>query len=441
MSRPGHVFHRKPTGELPVAVKGEGVFIEDESGRRYLDASGGAVVVNVGHGRREIAEAVAGRLNRGAYFHPTMFTTPEVEELASRLAERAPAGVTRFYFMTSGSEAVETAIKLARQIHVNEGRRTRHRLISRRRSYHGLSLGALAASGRTALRAPFAPMILDAVHIEPPYCMRCPFGLKPEDCGLRCAAALEDAILHEGPETVSAFIAETVSGPSLAVHLPPPGYWPMIREICDRYGVLLIQDEVLTGMGRAGRWFASEYYDVVPDMVTLGKGLSGGTLPLSAVGVREDLYVSAFDRGGFAHGGTFSHHCVSAAAGVAAIDILEKEGLVERAESVGSALGEKLRDALADSPYVADIRGVGLLWGVEFVADTHTLKPFQRSEKVTERLWDHAFSEGTIFYKAIGMAGADGDGLVIAPPFVIREEEMDMAVSALEGAVIRVLGR
>jgi adenosylmethionine-8-amino-7-oxononanoate aminotransferase len=440
MTRPGNVFHRKMDGELPTAVSGKGVYIVDAAGRRYLDASGGALVVNLGHGRQEIANAVSEQLRKGYYFHPTMFTNAPVEELATKLAGIAPQGITRFYFMTSGSEAVETAIKLARQAHVNEGRTGRYKLISRWRSYHGLTLGALAATGRTSFRAPFSPMLNDAFHIPPPYCMRCSFGLSRPSCGLQCALALEEAILDEGPDTVSAFIAEAVSGPTLAVHPAPPGYWPLVREICDRYGVLLIHDEVLTGMGRTGKWFAGEHYGVSPDIVTLGKGLTGGALALSAVGVREELYAKVTDHGGFAHGGTFSHHPVNAAAGLAAIGILEREGLVERAATLGTVLGEKLSVAVSESPFVADVRGMGMMWGVEFTADKQTLKPFPRAQKVAERLWEHLFSDGVILYKCLAMAGADGDGLVVAPSFVIDEEEMDLVVSALKRAITEVLG-
>ena len=248
----GHVFHRVLSKNLPVAKEGQGAFIVDGEGRRYLDASGGAVVVNLGQGREEIARAVAEQLRRGYYFHPTMFTNEAVEELADKLAEHAPQGISRFYFMTSGSEAVETAIKLARQVHVAKGQESRHKLISRWRSYHGLTLGALAATGRTSFRTPFLPTFLDALHIPPPYCLRCCYGLEPSTCGLRCAVALEEVILDQGPKSISAFIGETVSGASLAVYPPPPGYWPLVREICDRHGILLIQDEVMSGMGRTG---------------------------------------------------------------------------------------------------------------------------------------------------------------------------------------------
>jgi len=441
MSRRGHVFHRKLSGDLPVAVTGRGAFIEDRSGRRYLDASGGAVVVNLGQGRAEIAEAVSEQLRRGFYFHPTMFTCDAVETLADRLARHAPEGISRFYFMTSGSEAVETAIKLARQVHVSSGRAGRHKLISRWHSYHGLSLGALGATGRTSLRVPFSPLINDALHIPAPYCLRCPFGLARGSCGLRCALALEEAIVAQGADTVSAFIAETVSGASLAVYPPPPGYWPLVRDICDRYGVLLIQDEVMCGMGRTGRWFASARYGISPDIVTMGKGLSGGALPLSAVGVREQLYDQLLTGGGFAHGGTFSHHPVCCAAGVAAIDILEKEHLVERADTLGQMLGKKLTEALGHSPFVADVRGLGMMWGIELVADRRTLTPFDRSRQVAERLWEHLFNHGVIVYKCLAMAGKDGDGLVVAPPFVISENEMDTVASALALAIDRVLGQ
>ncbi len=437
----GHVFHRVLSKDLPVAKEGQGAFIMDGEGRRYLDASGGAVVVNLGHGREEIARAVAEQLRRGYYFHPTMFSSDAVEALADKLAEHAPHGISRFYFMTSGSEAVETAIKLARQVHVARGQESRHKLISRWRSYHGLTLGALAATGRTSFRAPFLPTFLDAMHIPPPYCLRCSYGLEPSTCRLRCAVALDEVILDQGPKSVSAFIGETVSGASLAVYPPPPGYWPLVREICDRHGVLLIQDEVMSGMGRTGKWFASEHYAVVPDIVTMGKGLSGGALPLSAVGVKEELYRTVAEKGGFMHGGTFSHHPVCAAAGLAAIGILEREGLVERVAAMGPLLGGKLSEALGDSPFVGDIRGLGMMWGIELVADKKTLAPFPRAQRVAERMWDHLFGQGVILYKSLALAGADGDGLVVAPPFIITEQEMDTVAAALRQALEEELGR
>ena len=437
---PGNVFPRVLSHALPSARKAEGIWIEDSGGDRYLDASGGAIVVNVGHGREEIAKAVYDQMTAYHYIHPTMYSTPAVENLATALAAHAPPGIDRFYFLSSGSEAVEAAIKLARQIHLAQNRPERFRLIARWKSYHGLTLGALSAMGRTGFREPYTPMLKDAVHIPPPYCLRCSYGLTHPSCGCRCALALEETIENLGPGTVSAFLAETVSGGTLAAYPPPEGYWRLIREICDRYQVLLIQDEVMCGMGRTGRWFASEHFGMTPDIVTLGKGLSGGTQPLSAVGVRGSHFQTVCSKKeGFVHGGTFSHHPVTAAAGLAVIRILERENLVERAAVMGQALGSLLSDRLSGHPHVADVRGMGMLWGVELVQEKDTAKPFPRKEKIAERLFRAAFERGVIIYKATGLAGTDGDAFLVAPPFIITEEEMHLAVSRIEGALTDVL--
>jgi hypothetical protein len=398
------------------------------------------VVVNLGHARKELAEAVSEQILHGYYAHPTMFTTPVVEEFASALAVHAPLGVERFYFMTSGSEAVETAIKLARQIQLARKESGRFRLIARWKSYHGLSMGALSAMGRTSFRTPFAPMLTQVEHVPPPYCLRCSFGLKYPECNLRCARFLEETILNLGPETVSAFLGETVSGATLASCPPPPEYWRIVRDICDKYGVLLINDEVMVGMGRTGRWFAGEHYGVIPDLVTLGKGISGGCVPLSAVGVQKEHFDLLRKSTGFVHGGTFSHHPVSCAAGLTALRILERENLIGRAEKMGALLGEKLRKRFTDHPKVAEVRGIGMLWGVELVQDKAACLAYPREEKVTERIWEELFQKGIILYKSMGMAGKDGDGLVISPPFIIEEEDLDFVVRSLAQAIDKVLG-
>jgi hypothetical protein len=437
---PGAVFHRVLDRELPVARRSQGVWIETTDGRRYLDASGGAVVVNVGHGREEIARAVCEQLQTLSYVHPTMFASSAVEDLALALKAHTPGGLDRFYFMSSGSEAVETAIKLARQIQIVRGNTERQVLISRWKSYHGLTLGALAAAGRTSFRLPFYPLLRDAVHIPPPYCLRCSYGLAFPACRLRCALALDETIQNIGPAAVSAFIAETVGGASIAVCPPPEGYWPLVREICDRHGVLLIMDEVMCGMGRTGKWFAAEHYHTVPDILVLGKGLSGGTLALSAVATTTALMQDVRANGGnFIHGGTFSHNGIACAAGLAAVSILEREQLVERAARLGRRIGESLHKALADSPHAGDIRGIGMMWGVEFVRDKQTLTPFPRSAKVTEKLWQALFEQGVLLYQSVGMAGTDGDGLIVSPPFVITEDEIDRVADSLRGALRSVL--
>jgi adenosylmethionine-8-amino-7-oxononanoate aminotransferase len=436
-----HVFPRRMDKALPSVEKAEGMWIFDTEGRRYLDASGGALVSNVGHGREEIARAVYEQIIRSDYVHPTMFAIPAVKELADALARHAPKGIERFYFLSSGSEAVETSIKLARQIHLDSGRPHRIRLISRWRSYHGLTLGALSAMGRTSFRVPYAPLLNEVIHIPPPYCLRCSYGLRYPECGCRCALALEEAIENAGPETVSAFLAETVSGGTLAALPPPPEYFPIIRKICDRYQVLLILDEIMCGLGRTGRWFACEHFGVIPDMVTMGKGLGGGAIALSAVGVQAKYYDAICKgSGSFVHGSTFTHHGPAAAAGSTVVRILERENLIERVARFGPIFGEKLKDGLAEHPNVADIRGLGFLWGIELVKDKKTLNPFSRQEKVAERVWQSVFDKGVVIYKSTGLAGTDGDALLMGPSFNIEEEDMDVVVHAVVDALREISG-
>ena len=438
---PGHLFTRNLTEELPNIARAEGIWLEDESGNRFVDASGGAVVVNVGHGREEIARAVRDQILRYDYIHPTMFNSPVVADLAAALSAHTPEGIDRFYFLSSGSEAVEAAIKMARQIHLANGRPERFRLVSRWKSYHGLTLGALSAMGRTAFRTPFAPMLKDAVHIPPPYCLRCAYGLEPTGCEFRCALALDETIENLGAETVSAFLAETISGGTLAACPPPAGYWEVVRDICDRHRVLLILDEVMCGMGRTGRWFGCDHYDLRPDIMTLGKGLAGGVIPLSAAGVQESHFDAIRENSKtFVHGGTHTHHAVSAAAGLSVVRILEREDLIARVAENGRMLGSLLHRHLGGHPHVADVRGMGFLWGVELVKDRATLEPFPRSERIAERIRAAAMAGGLIVYTSTGLAGRDGDAFLIAPPFIATGEDLDAIAKKSRAAVENVFG-
>jgi len=417
--------------------RGEGVYLYDTEGRRYLDASGGAIVVNVGHGVRQIAEAMAEQAARAAYAHPTMFTSRSAEAYAEALAEVLPLPDARFFFLSSGSEAVETAIKLARQVHVERGQPGRYLTISRWQSYHGTTLGALSATGKPKMRRPFQPMLPDATHILPPYCYRCPYGQSYPACELRCADALEEAVKRVGVENVSAFIAEPVSGATLGAVVPPAGYWPRIREICDRYEVLLIADEVMTGFGRTGRWLAMQHWDVAPDIVAMSKGTAGGYAPLSITAVRGELVDAIVNGGGdFVHGGTFSHHPVTTAAGLATLRYLQAHDLVAEAAQKGDLLGEKLRAGLEDIPCVGDIRGIGLMWGVEFVADRESHAPFPPKKHFAQQVADEAFERGLIVYPSSGCVdGVAGDHLTLGPPFVITEAQMDEMISLLRQAI------
>ena len=434
---PGNLFPRRLDKKLPVAHKAYGIFIEDENGKKYMDASGGAVVVNAGHGREIIAKRVHDQILSHDYIHPTMFTTGPVEQLATRLAQKAPGDINRFYFFSGGSEANEAAIKLARQVHIENGNESKYRLIGRWKSYHGLTLGSLAAMGRTSFKTYFTPLLKENLHIPAPYCYRCSYGLEYPSCRLRCATALDEVIENAGPETISAFIAETVPGATIAACFPPKEYLGVIREICDHHNVLLILDEVMCGMGRTGEWLAYKHFGIVPDIVTLGKGLAGGVMALSAFGVRECHFDAVKNNSGaFVHGGTFSHHTVAAAGGLALIDILEQEQLVEKVRTREEKLGNLLKDTLLPLAQVGDVRGKGFLWGVELVKDKQSREPFSRSRKVTEGIWDILFNNGIIVYKSTGLAGVDGDALVIAPPFIITDSEMEQLVQSIKSAIL-----
>lgn len=432
-----HVFHRKPGRPKPTISHGEGVYLWDTDGKRYIDASGGAVVVNVGHGVEAIARAVGEQAARVGYAHASMFTSDASEALAARLAAYLPLEDSRLYFLSSGAEAVEAAIKFARQVQIARGEPHRYKVIGRWGSYHGATLGALAVMGKPSMRRTYEPMFRDMPHIPPAYCYRCPFGLAYPSCGLACADALADEIVRQDPASVSAFIAEPVAGATLGAVVPPPEYWPRIREICDRYGVLLIADEVMTGMGRTGVWCAMQHFGVEPDAITLGKGLSGGVLPLSALAARgEDVAQVVSALGDFNHGGTFSHQPVAAAAGLATLDVLEGGELVGRAARMGEVLGQALRATFDAHPSVGDVRGLGLMWAIELVGERESRRPFEPGRKVAPKIAAAAFDRGLIVYAMQGGAdGAVGDHVMIAPPFVVDDSEIEEIVGLLAESV------
>lgn len=441
VNRPeGHVFYREMGHTYPTIERGEGVFLYDRDGRCYLDASGGPLVVNIGHGVRAVAQAMAEQAARVAYVHGSLFTTAALEDYSERLASRVPLPDARFFYLSSGSEAVEAACKFARQAQVARGEPGRHLLISRWGSYHGATLGTLALSGKPSMRQLYAPMFKDMPHIEPPYCYRCSFGAVYPACDLACARQLESAILRQGPEQVAAFIAEPVGGATLGGIVPPGDYWSLIREICDGYGVMLIADEILTGFGRTGTWFAMEQYGVQPDLITLAKGAAGGYFPLSILGVKgSDLEVIRQGPGNFNHGGTFSHHAVGAAAALAVMEILEADDLVARAARVGAYLGQELRHALSDLPCVGDVRGVGMMWGVEFVRDRESKEPFPADLHFARQVVKRCREMGVLLYPGHGgVDGVRGDHLMVAPPYIASEEQIDTVVDILFQAIRQV---
>jgi hypothetical protein len=420
----------------PMIERGEGIYLYDEAGKRYIDGSGGPLVVNVGHGRLEIVEAMQQQLSAAAYVHATMFTSRPLENYAEELAGIVPMKYPRFYFLSSGSEVVEGAMKLARQIQMARGESGRDIVITRSLSYHGMTLGALAVSGRPGLRSPYLGMLHNMPHIRHPYPYR--FQASGEELSDR----LEESILAYGPKNVAAFIAEPISGASLGAAEPPEDYWWRMREICDRYGVLLIADEVLVGMGRTGRWWALEHWDVTPDILVTSKGAAGGYFPLGFIAAQgADVDRLRAELGDFNHGGTFSHHAVGAAAGLATLNILQNENLVENSATMGAYLGEKLRQALGGHPNVGDIRGRGLFWGIEFVVDRDTRDPFPAARKVAWHIFQRAFDDGLVVYFSQGCAdGVNGDIVMLGPPLIINKAQIDEMAGILAKAVEAELG-
>jgi adenosylmethionine-8-amino-7-oxononanoate aminotransferase len=435
------VFYRKLARTYPLAVRGEGCWLYDADGRRYLDACGGAFVANVGHGVAAIADAMAEQARRLAYVNGTAFTNEAVEELAGEVAQLSPAGLNRVYPLSSGSDAVEAALKLTRQFWVESGRPRKHLVIALAPAYHGNTLLALSASAREHYKALYREWLVDVVRVPAPYTYRCACRGEAPLCAACSGAALEQAIDDAGAENVAAFIAEPVGGSSTGASVPPPDYFRRVREICDRHDVLFVADEVLAGAGRTGTWSALEPSGVVPDVMVLGKGIAGGYAPLSAL-VASGRVVDALARGSgaFLHAQTFSHHPVLCAAGVATIRYLREHRLVERCARMGRVLHARLA-ALADRPYVGDVRGRGLLAGVELVADRAERRPFARSLSVAESLTAAALDEGLVVWPNVGHAdGTDGDLIMLAPPFTISEPEVDEIVLRLGRALDRACG-
>ncbi len=437
-----HIFPRHSKLDPPVAVAGEGCYLIDASGKRYLDGSGGAAVSCLGHGDKAVTEAIKAQLDRLAFAHTGFFTSEPAEALADLLIANAPAGLDRVYLVSGGSEATEAAIKLARQYWVEKGAPERAKLIARKQSYHGNTIGALSAGGNEWRRAQFGPLLLDVSHIAPCYEYRLRQGGESlEAYGLRAAQALEDEILRLGPETVMAFMAEPVVGATAGALAPAPGYFRRIREICDRYGVLLILDEVMCGMGRTGSLFACEQDGIAPDIACIAKGLGAGYQPVGAMLCTAEIYDTLANGSGFfQHGHTYIGHPAAAAAGLAVVTALLDRGLVPRVREQGAKLAERLRDRFGQHPHVGDIRGRGLFRGIELVQDRATKEPFDPTRGVAGRIKKAAFEAGLICYPMAGtIDGRRGDHILLAPPFIIEDGQLDELTDKLDQAIGAVI--
>ncbi len=433
------LFPRSFRKDYAQAVRGSGCYLYTADGKELLDAAGGAAVVTIGHGVKEVARAMAKQAGELAYVHSSQFVTPVAEKLAQRLLALAPPNFRhggRVYFTSGGSEATETALKLCRQYFLERGGTKRAQVVSRKQSYHGSTLGALSVSGNVRRRAPYAPMLSEWGHIPPCYCYRCPLGLTYPSCHVACADELEQFLHSTGDETVAGFICEPVVGATLGAAVPPDGYLQRIAEICRRHGILLIADEAMTGMGRTGKVFACEHWGIEPDIILVGKGVASGYAPLGAVLVhRHVVETIAKGSGVFLHGFTYNAHPVATAAGLAVLEKIERDKLFERVTPMGRRLMEAL-GSLKRFPVVGDVRGLGLLLGIEFVRDKATREPFPRAAGVAGRVAQAAMEAGVVTYPIQGCADGElGDHILIAPPFIIKEKEIQLIVRAMEAAI------
>jgi len=436
-----HVFHRHLRHTPPIAVSASGMTIRDAAGRDYLDASGGAAVSSLGHGHPDVIAAMHAQIDRLAYAHTSFFTTEVAETLADELIRGAPAGMSHAYLLSGGSEAVEAALKMARQYFVEIGQPQRTHFIARRQSYHGNTLGALAVGGNAWRREPFAPLLVPATHVAPCYPYREQRADEtPQAYGQRLADELEAAIVAQGAERVIAFVAETVGGATAGVLTPVPGYFKAVREVCDRHGVLLILDEVMCGMGRTGTLYASEQEGVNPDLVTIAKGLGGGYQPVGAVLAQRKI-VDAMSTGSgfFQHGHTYLGHPVACAAALAVQQVIRRDGLLAKVRDDGLAFGAMLTDALGDHPNVGDIRGRGFFWGVELVADRDSKAPFDPALKLHARIKQEAMAQGLLCYPMGGTVdGRQGDHVLLAPPFIASRAHLEDIAARLASAITTV---
>ncbi len=434
----GHIFPRHTRVELPVIASGEGCYLIDSAGKRYLDGCGGAAVSCLGHSDEQVTEAIKAQLDKVAFAHTGFFTSGPAEKLSDLLIEHAPDGIERVYLASGGSEAVEAALKLARQYYLEIGQPKRHRVIARMQSYHGNTLGALATGGNMWRREPFGPLMIDTSHIPACFAYREQKDGESEfEYGQRVANALEDELLRLGPETVMAFIAEPVVGATLGAVPAVEGYFKRIRQICDQYDVLLILDEVMCGMGRTGTLFASEQEGIKPDIVCIAKGLGAGYMPIGAMMCSGKIYAAVKDGSGFfQHGHTYMGHPTACAGSLAVLSAIIDRGLLADVLEKGEKLQAALVQRFGQHPHIGDIRGRGLFMGLELVQDHDTKAPFDPSLAVNKRVKKAAFEAGLMCYPMGGtLDGVNGDHILLAPPFIINDDQIEELADKLLSAV------
>jgi len=434
-----HLFYQT-SQRRPLLDQARGVYMWDVDGKRYLDGSSGAMVCNIGHSNPNVLDAMRRQMEKSTFGYRLHFETEASEQLAARTAALCPDGMNKVFFVSGGSEAVESAMKLARQHALAIGQTGRWKVISRSPSYHGCTLGALAVTGYAPLTDPFAPMMREMPKIPAPRAYL--DGLDPADpaTGAHYAAMLEAEILAQGPESVLAFIVEPIGGASTGALVPPVGYMQAVQDICRRYGVLLILDEVMTGAGRTGRFLALEHWGLSPDIVVLSKGFAAGYVPLGAIAARDDLVAAVLEGGGFLHGFTYAGNPLACAAGAAVIDEIARLALVRNAEVMGTALRQRLNGLMARHPIIGDVRGQGLLLAFELMADPVTKAPLPRALNAHQRLVDIAYEMGLIIYSRRTRDGVEGDHIMVCPPLIVTEAHLDEITDTLDTALTRLVG-
>jgi adenosylmethionine-8-amino-7-oxononanoate aminotransferase len=437
-----HVLQRNGEVKMPVVAGGEGCYLIDREGKRYLDASGGAAVSCLGHGHTKVIAAIKKQLDQIAYAHTSFFTNEPLEQLADQLIRGAPQGIEKVYFVSGGSEAIEAALKLARQYFVEIGQPQRKHFIARRQSYHGNTLGALSVGGNDWRRRQFAPLLIDVHHISPCYSYRDRRDDETDtEYGLRVANELEQKLLELKPENVIGFLAEPIVGATSGCVAAVPGYFKRIREICDKYGVLLILDEIMCGMGRTGTLHASEQEGIAPDIMTIAKGLGGGYQPIGATLLSGTIAKAIADgSGSFQHGHTYIGHATACAAGLAVQQVIQEDNLIENVRQRGTELEAALQERLGNHRHVGDIRGRGLFWGVELVSDRASKEPFDPADKINVKVKREAMARGLLCYPMGGtIDGRNGDHVLLAPPYIIKPEQIYELVEKLGSAIDAVV--
>ncbi|TLS37628.1 aspartate aminotransferase family protein [Pseudalkalibacillus caeni] len=423
--------------EYPEISWGKGVYLYDKEGNRYIDGASGAITANIGHGVDEIAEAMYEQAKKVSFVYRSQFTSEPAEKLAERLAEHAPGDLDWIFFVNSGSEATETALKVAIQYWQEKGRPSKKRVISRWMSYHGITMGALSMSGHSIRRSRFSSLLEQYPELSPPYCYRCAFTQNCPNCADDYAREFETAIQRLGPETIAAFVFEPVIGAAGGAVVPPDGYFEKMKKVCDKYDILMIADEVMTGIGRTGKMFAMEHWNVQPDIVALGKGMSAGYAPMAAT-IVSDRIIQTIESGSrvILSGHTFSANPQSAATCLAVMDYIENNHVVQNAKLQGSILMKGLKYLEQTYPLVGEARGLGMLCGLELVADQHTKEPFPLNLEVTNRLIQKCYEKGLIVYTAAGgINGHSGDAIIVAPPLTVKTEELQELLTILEEAI------